>query len=169
LIDAHAENQPAIIASNKYSYSVLTAQSVTVTIVNDVIAPSEIGTWVLRVDAYVIGRPSGTALASNQQQFNVQVVPYTPTTTISMITTTTSLATTPMTTLTSQQAALPTSTVTSTSTVREFARQDNSLYYAAIFILLIAVIIIILLRQKKRSMKDKTRVWDVNPEGSPAA
>lgn len=169
LIDAHADNQPAILSSNKYTYSVLTADSVTATILNDVIAPLEPGTWVLRVDAYVIGRPSGTALASNQQLFNVQVVPYTPTTTTSMITTTASLTTTPITSTTSQQVALPTSIMTSTSTLRESPRQDNSPYYAAIFILLIAIIIVIVLRYKKRSMKDKTRMWDVNPQGSSAA
>jgi hypothetical protein len=169
LIDAHAQNQPAILSSNKYTYSVLNAQSVTTTIVNDVIAPSETGTWVLRLDTYVIGRPSGSALASNQQLFNVQVVPYTPTTATSMITTTTSLTTTPITSTTSQQVALPTSTVTSTSTLREFAKQDNLPYYAAIFILLIALIVIMILLRQKKSMKEKTRVWDTNPQGSSAA
>lgn len=175
LIDAHAQNQPAILSSNKYSWSLLSAQSVTATITNDVIAPSETGTWVLQVEAYVIGRPSGTALASSHQLFNVQVVPYTPTsttssvTTTSSITTTTSLTTKSVTSATSQQVILPTSTLTTTYTPSGSARQDNSTYYAALFILLIAVIgIIVVLRRKKRDVKEKTRMWDVNPQGSSA-
>ena len=168
VVDAHAALQPAVISSNRQSYSLLQIQSPVATILNDVIAPRDIGTWVLQIDAYVIGVPSGTVLFPYHKTFNVEVVPYTPTSTISTITTTTSLTTTPITSTTSQQVALPTSIVTSTSTLRESPRQEYSSYYAAIFILLIAIIIVVL-RSKKRSMKEKTRVWDANPQGPSAA
>jgi hypothetical protein len=137
-------------------YTSLTQPIITTTLVNTATAPLDTGTWVLQVNAYVIGRPSGRALASNQLLFSVNVVPYTPTTATTSLTTTTSSVTTTLVISTSQQVVvLPTQTSTTTST------ENTSTYYGvAAFIALIAIVIgIVLVKRKKREASDKTRVY----------
>jgi hypothetical protein len=162
LMDAH--NQSLISRS---VYTSLTQPIITTTLVNTATAPLDTGTWVLQVNAYVIGRPSGNSLASNQLLFSVNVVPYTPTTastSVSLATSTSSmsLATTSVTSTSSQQVVvLPTQTSTTTSTENTPQNTTTSTYYrVAAFIALIAIVIgIVLVKRKKREVKDKTRVY----------
>ncbi len=155
LTDGH--NQTLISRS---VYTSLTQPIITTTIVNSATAPLDTGTWVLQVNAYVIGRPSGRALASNQLLFSVNVVPYTPTTAITSmsLTTTTSSVTTTLVTSTSQQVVvLPISVTTST----ENTPQNTSTYFrVAAFIAIIAIAIgVVLVKRKTREASDKTRVY----------
>ncbi|MGA2783971.1 MAG: hypothetical protein ABSF09_04670 [Candidatus Bathyarchaeia archaeon] len=157
----NGQNQTVISRS---VYTSLTQPVITTTLVNTATAPLDTGTWVLQANAYVIGRPSGTALASSQQLFSVNVVPYTPTTATSSIslatTTTSSVTTTSITPTTSQQVVvIPTRTSTTTST--ENTPQNTSTYYRIIaFIALIVILIgIVIAKRKKREAKDKTQVY----------
>lgn len=157
----NGQNQTVISRS---VYTSLTQPIITTTLVNTATAPLDTGTWVLQANAYVIGRPSGVALASNQLLFSVNVVPYTLTTassSISLATTTTpSITTTSITPTTSQQVVvLPTRTSTTTST--EKTPQNISTYYPiAAFIALIAILIgIVISKRKNREVKDKTQVY----------
>ncbi len=161
LMDAH--NQSLISRS---VYTSLTQPIITATLVNTATAPLDTGTWVLQVNAYVIGRPSGRSLASNQLLFSVNVVPYTPTTTastsMSLATSTSSVTTTSVTSTTSQQVVvLPTQPSITTSTENTPQNTTSSTYYrVAAFIALIAIVIgIVLVKRKKREVKDKTRVY----------
>ena len=160
LMDAH--NQSLISRS---VYTSLTQPIITTTLVNTATAPLDTGTWVLQVNAYVIGRPSGNSLASNQLLFSVNVVPYTPTTastSVSLATSTSSVTTTSVTSTSSQQVVvLPTQTSTTTSTENTPQNTTTSTYYrVAAFIALIVIVIgIVLVKRKKREVKDKTRVY----------
>jgi hypothetical protein len=156
LTDPHTTDQTVL---SRKTYTTPTVGAITTQITNDITAPFDTGTWVLQANAYVIGRPSGMALASNQLLFNVIVTPYTPpSTTISSITMTPiTITTKPLPSSTSQVTISTQALTTRTETMI----QDYSTYYRIAGLLgLVAVVgLIAVMRRKKRKAKEKTQVY----------
>ncbi len=133
---------------------------------SEVTAPLSSGPWVLQLQAYVVAVLSGQVAASTAEQFNINVTPYTPPSSTTVITNTTTAVTT--TAISLSQTSTP-STLTpqmtvlnSTSTVSPTITQNTDmtstlLIAAAVTAVLIGAITVIAIERHRHSKVLKTR------------
>ena len=148
-----------VLSSVVFPYAPVTA-GFTVSITNKATAPTNLGTWVLQVNGYLIASMNGAVMASAHQLFSVVVVPYTPPTT----TTTEQMTTNSTTSLTLMSVNSPSqmtsivepSFVTSVSSATsENTNQSSTLAIVAAILVILAAAVIVMLSRRKRTATQK--------------
>lgn len=139
----------------------------TVTGINQATAPSATGNWRVEVQAYVINGITGRVAASSAQSFSVNVVPYTPSVTITTqesptisisvvtaITPTLSSPTTSQAAVTESQMTQPSQTSSSASTSNTSVGYDfTQLLPVALVVVVLGIIGIFIVGARKRRPK----------------
>jgi hypothetical protein len=156
-----------VLSSVVFPYAPVTA-SFTVAVINKATAPTNLGTWVLQVNGYLIASVNGGVVASAHVLFNVVVVPYTPpaTTTEQMITNSTTSLSLMFTNSTSQMiSSNETPFVTSASSAAPENTQTNStLIVVAAIVVVLAAIVVVMLSRRKRATAQKPQSSQLSSE-----
>jgi len=137
------------------------------TLANHLAAPSQTGTWTIQANIYVIDQMSGQPVAPQSQKvFSIDIVPYTPQTTI--ITSTSSSLTTSSTSSLSSTLATTSSTYATTTSAlilptNTTTEQGQSYTQYLIAVGLFALLIIAgIIAKKKQGKRERTRVYDMD-------